>query len=155
MNLLTEYSDVSSRLCLELTETIPLQDIENLDIILNNIKKMGYKIALDDFGSGYNSFANLNQFHFDIVKIDGSYIKNVATNNKNKIFVETLTNLAKKLNIEVVAEMIDNDDDLDFIKKLNIDYYQGYYFSPPSTNFDDMNKFTYDLNDSNFNKKAM
>ncbi len=155
MNLLTNYTSISNRLCIELTETIPLQDIENLDATLLHIKQMGYKIALDDFGSGYNSFANLNQIHFDIVKIDGSYIKNVATNTKNQIFVETLTDLARKLNIEVVAEMIDNEDDLNFIKKLNIDYYQGYYFAQPSTNFDTMNNITYNLNHSNINQQAI
>ncbi len=155
INLLTNYTSVSSRLCIELTETIPLQDIENLDSTLLHIKQMGYKIGLDDFGSGYNSFANLNQIHFDIVKIDGSYIKNVATNAKNQIFVETLTDLAKKLNIEIVAEMIDNEDDLNFIKKLNIDYYQGYYFAQPSTNFDTMNQITYNLKHHNTNQQAI
>lgn len=155
INLLKNYTSVSNRLCIELTETIPLQDIENLDTTLVQIKQMGYKIALDDFGSGYNSFANLNHIHFDIVKIDGSYIKNVATNHKNQIFVETLTNLAKKLNIEIVAEMIDNEDDLNFIKKLNIDYYQGYYFAQPSTNFDAMNTIAYNLPRSNLSQQAI
>ena len=102
-----------------------------------------------------NSFSNLNQFTFDVVKIDGAYIKNIATNTKNQIFTRILTDLSKKLNIEIVAEMIDNQADLDFIKTLDIDYYQGYYFSPPSTNFDDMNELTYNINHLNINKKII
>ena len=156
MHLLREYAHVSNRLCLEITETIPLQDIENIDYIFKEFKAMGYKTGLDDFGAGYNSFANLKEFSFDIVKVDGSYIKNIATNTKNQIFTQVLTDLSKKLNIEIVAEMIDNQADLEFIKKLDIDYYQGYYFSPPTTNFDDMNAITYGIDTlKNANKKAV
>ena len=155
INLLTNYTHVANRLCLELTETIPLQDIENLASTLSHIKKSGYKIALDDFGAGYNSFANLNHFDFDIVKIDGSYIKDVAHNSKNQIFVQTLTDLAKKLNIEVVAEMIDNEADLEFIKKLDIDYYQGYYFAKPNENLDTINEITYGFKNPQIHKKVI
>ncbi|MFT6084501.1 MAG: diguanylate cyclase (GGDEF)-like protein, partial [Alphaproteobacteria bacterium] len=156
-NLLIEHQQISSRLCLELTETIPLQDIENLDTIIQNFKKLGYKIALDDFGAGYNSFANLKHFDFDIVKIDGSYIKDIASNKKSQIFVQTLTDLARKLDIEVVAEMIDNEDDLKLIKDIGIDYYQGYYFTPPSTEFDKINMITYPdiVNNTNIQKKVI
>ena len=63
--------------------------------------------------------------------------------------------LAKKLNIEIVAEIIDNEDDLNFIKKLGIDYYQGYYFAQPSLNFDDMNNITYGLNSKDLTKKII
>ena len=155
MNLLSHYTHVSKRLCLELTETIPLQDIENISSIFKHIKSMGYKIALDDFGAGYNSFSNLSELDFDIVKIDGSYIKNISKNPKSQIFTQVLTDLAKKLNIEIVAEIIDNEDDLNFIKKLGIDYYQGYYFAQPSLNFDDMNNITYGLNSKDLTKKII
>lgn len=153
INLLKSYSHVSSRMCLEFTETIALQDIENISNTIQHIKEMGYKIALDDFGAGYNSFSNLHQFKFDIVKIDGSYIKDIANNKKNQIFTQTLTELSKKLNLEIVAEMIDNEADLNFVKSLGIDYYQGYYFSEPSTDFNIVNKITYGIDD--INKKAV
>jgi|GEM_PF-4183286 len=143
MTMLANNKDIANRLCLELTETTALQDIDNLDLIINKIKNLGYKVALDDFGAGYNSFSNLKNFNFDIVKIDGSYIKNISSNKKSQIFVETLTDLAHKLNIEVVAEMIDNQEDLDVIKQIGIDYYQGYFFTEPKLDLDLANKITY------------
>lgn len=155
MNLLNAHKTVANRLCLELTETIPLQDIENLDQGLSKIKKMGYKIGLDDFGAGYNSFANLYHFDFDIVKLDGSYVKNISENHKNQIFTQTLTELAKRLNIEIVAEMIDNEKDLNLIKSFGIDYFQGYYFSAPSVDFNAMDKLTYGDLGSKENKKVI
>ena len=91
--------------------------------------------------------------YFDIVKIDGSYVKNIAKNKKSQIFTQALTGLSQKLNLEIVAEMIDNKEDLDFIKSLNIDYYQGYYFSQPSTDFHAMNKVTYGID--RLSKKAI
>ena len=87
--------------------------------------KLGCKFAIDDFGSGFTSFKQLLDLPIDIVKIDGSYIRNILNNEQHKIFVKSLIDLAKNLNITAVAEFVESDEITDFLKSLEVTAMQG------------------------------
>lgn len=132
LNMIAQYRHVLPRLVIEITETVALQDIYAIDTFLENLKKSGCKVALDDFGAGYNSFANLRAFQFDIVKIDGSYVRDIHKDHQSQVFVESLSTMSKKLNIEVVAEMVGGDEDLAILGQYPVDYFQGFMFGKPT-----------------------
>ncbi|MBS0280790.1 MAG: EAL domain-containing protein, partial [Proteobacteria bacterium] len=93
---------------------------------------LGAKVAIDDFGAGYTSFRNLQIMHVDVVKIDGSYIKDLSLNPQNQVFVRTLTELAKNLGMRVVAEWVGSEEDAALLEGFGVDYFQGFYFGEPS-----------------------
>ncbi len=92
---------------------------------------MGVRVAIDDFGAGYTSFRNLQMMHVDVVKIDGSYIKDLSASPQNQVFVRTLTGLAKNLNMRVVAEWVGSDEDAALLESFGVDYFQGFHFGEP------------------------
>lgn len=126
-----EYQAVSQRLIVEITETVALQDIYGIQYFMDTLKNLGFRIALDDFGAGYNSFSNLKSYPFDIVKIDGIYIRDLHKDVRNQIFVKTLAEMAASLKMEIVAEMISETEELNILRDYPIDYYQGFKFGKP------------------------
>ena len=111
-------------------EILESEGIENYDEVLdfiNKIKALGAKIAIDDFGSGYSNFEHLLKLNVDYIKIDGSLIKNITSNEKHKIIVETISSFAKKIGIKTVAEFVETKDILNKLKELEIDFAQGYH----------------------------
>ncbi|MGH2317029.1 bifunctional diguanylate cyclase/phosphodiesterase [Planococcus sp. SE5232] len=116
---------------LEVTEGILLEDTVKLQESLRNLKKLGVSISIDDFGTGYTSLSYLRQFSFDRVKIDRSFINDISKDYNRKAITSTIISLAHKLNMSVVAEGIEDDTQLDFLKSENCDSGQGYYFSRP------------------------
>jgi EAL domain-containing protein (putative c-di-GMP-specific phosphodiesterase class I) len=91
----------------------------------------GVKIAIDDFGSGYSNFERLVDFQPDILKIDGSLIKNIVDDSFSEHVVKAIVTFAKNENIQTVAEFVENKDILNKIKSLGIDYSQGFYIGKP------------------------
>lgn len=140
-----QYSHISSRLIIEITETVPLQDIYGMQEFMKTIHSLGYRIALDDFGAGYNSFSNLKYYPFDLVKIDGSYIKNIHNDKRNQILVKALSEMSEALGLEIVAEMISEDMEFEVLKNYPINYYQGYKFGKPEI---DLLKAKQDMNNA-------
>ena len=121
----------ASRVTFEILES---EGIENYDEVLdfiNKIKILGAKIAIDDFGSGYSNFEHLLKLNVDYIKIDGSLIKNITSNPRQKIIVETISSFAKKIGIKTVAEFVETQEILDNLKELEIDFAQGYYTGKP------------------------
>ncbi|WP_024787227.1 MULTISPECIES: EAL domain-containing protein [unclassified Lebetimonas] len=120
-------------------ERITIELLENEDIAsdsyilsyLQKLKNYGVKIFIDDFGSGYSNFSYLFKFQIDGLKIDGSLIKNILKDKKSQMIVQTMVEFAKKGNMVTVAEYVENREIFEFIKKLGVDYSQGYYFSAP------------------------
>jgi EAL domain-containing protein (putative c-di-GMP-specific phosphodiesterase class I) len=92
---------------------------------------LGCRVAIDDFGAGYTSFRNLKMLRVDMVKIDGSYIRDLSASPDNQIFVRTLVDLAKNFNLETVAEWVGSDEDADLLEKLGVDYFQGFHLGEP------------------------
>ena len=120
-----------SRITFELTETEAIQDYLTITTFIKAIKELGVKIAIDDFGSGYSNFAYLAQFNADILKIDGTIIKEIATDSNSYQIAAAINDFAKKLGMRTVAEFVFNKEINDIIKELKIDFAQGYYHAEP------------------------
>lgn len=116
---------------LEVSEAILTEDILNLQECLRNLKKLGVSICIDDFGTGFTAISYLKQFSFDRVKIDRSFIRNISQDANRKAITSSIISLAHKLNMSVVAEGIEDDDQLAYLRSENCDSGQGYYFSHP------------------------
>jgi EAL domain-containing protein (putative c-di-GMP-specific phosphodiesterase class I) len=95
------------------------------------LKDEGFRFAIDDFGSGYSSFYYLKYLPVDFLKIDGEFIKSLPNSPKDRIFIEGIVSVAKKMGIKTLAEFIENEEVLKVVKDLGIDYAQGYYFGKP------------------------
>ncbi len=128
--MLKKY-DIGSKVVFEIVES---EYIENFQIIVNfidEVKKYGCKIAIDDFGAGYSNFAYLIKLKADYLKIDGSLIKNIDTDENALLVVSTIAEFSKKLGMQTIAEFVENEHIFNIVKELGIDYSQGYYFSAP------------------------
>lgn len=116
---------------LELTESACFDDLEVLVNTITNLRKMGFPVSMDDFGSGYSSLNLLKELPFDTLKIDGEFFRNVSDLNRANIVVKNIIGLAKSLNMKVVAEGIETQDQVEFLRTTECDLIQGYYYSKP------------------------
>ena len=119
------------RVVFELLEDEEVKDFELIRSFINEVKSMGVKIAIDDFGAGYSNFERLLDYQPDIVKIDGSLIKNIENDEFSLNVVETIVRFAKKQKIKIVAEYVENENIFNILNKIGVDYSQGYYFGRP------------------------
>ena len=129
--LINKHSLCKSQITLEVLEEISVYGSSEVVDELLKLKKEGYKIALDDFGSENASFSRMLDLNIDIIKIDGMFIKNIANHKNSRLIVEGIVHLAKLFNYEIIAEYVHNKEVLDVLKSLNIQYSQGYFFSEP------------------------
>ena len=125
--------EVAPRLIVELTETAALHHFEENAQFVSQLREVGVRVAIDDFGAGYTSFRNLQMLHVDTVKIDGSYVKDLSQSPENQVFVRTLVGLAKNFNIKTVAEWVSSDEDAALLQSFGVDYFQGFHFGEPVT----------------------
>ncbi|VEP14376.1 Response regulator receiver modulated diguanylate cyclase/phosphodiesterase [Hyella patelloides LEGE 07179] len=116
---------------LELTEQILVDNVKRNIQRLNFIKKLGIKISLDDFGTGYSSLGYLQQFPFDIIKINQCFVENIDRNSKNAIIAKSIIEMAHQLELKVVAEGIETEAELEFLAKDQCDEVQGNLLSRP------------------------
>jgi diguanylate cyclase (GGDEF)-like protein len=123
--------DVAGRLIVELTETAALHHFEENARFVSQLREVGVRVAIDDFGAGYTSFRNLQMLHVDTVKVDGSYVENLSQSPENQVFVRTLVGLAKSFDIKTVAEWVGSDDDAALLQSFGVDYFQGFHFGEP------------------------
>ncbi|MFK2823404.1 EAL domain-containing protein [Arcobacter sp. YIC-310] len=128
---LYEKKDIASFITFEILESDEIDNYAHLYTFIEKIKSYGCKLAIDDFGSGYSNFTQLFNLKPDIVKIDGSLIKDINTNNNSKNIVESIINLSKKSNIQTVAEFVDNKEVEETIIKLGANLAQGFYYTKP------------------------
>jgi EAL domain-containing protein (putative c-di-GMP-specific phosphodiesterase class I) len=98
---------------------------------INEVKALGCKIAIDDFGSGYSNFEHIIKMNVDYLKIDASLIKNIAIDDNSYKVTQTIVDFAKKLNLKTIAEYVENEEIFKITKSMGVDFSQGYYFSPP------------------------
>ena len=132
LSLLEEHKEDAHRVVLELLEDEEVKDFDLIKEFIVKVKSMGVRIAIDDFGSGYSSFERLLEYQPDILKLDGSLIKDILTNKFSLSIVKTMVGFAKEQNIQVVAEYVENEAIFNLLKSLGVDYSQGYYFGKPS-----------------------
>ena len=125
---------VAERLILEITETSAMAVPELVAVFMEDLQSRGVTFALDDFGAGYTSFRYLREFYFDIIKIDGQFIKGIAESPDNQVLTKALMSIAQHFDMFTVAESVENARDAEFLTSLGIDCMQGYYFGAPTIN---------------------
>jgi EAL domain-containing protein (putative c-di-GMP-specific phosphodiesterase class I) len=111
-------------------ERVIIKDFKKAVKTLEDLKSLGVKIAIDDFGKGYSNLSLLSEIPVDIVKIDISLTRKINENEKTKILIESIAELCRKLGIETVAEGIETEEELNFLRKY-CDYLQGYLLGKP------------------------
>jgi diguanylate cyclase (GGDEF)-like protein len=122
---LASQPDIASRLTVEITESAAIRDVEEARGFLGRLKDMGCRIAIDDFGAGYTSFRNIRRLGVDIVKIDGSFVKSLATSADDQAFVRMLIELARQLGLETVAEWVQDETAAAMLADWGCTYLQG------------------------------
>ena len=134
-----KYNIPHDKYYIEITESAFSEDIQEVIDLTVSLKNKGFLIEIDDFGSGYSSLSALTELTFDVVKIDGSFIRKIDRNEKNKDIVKMILDLCKRLKVLSVAEGVENEEYYHFLKDNGCDIIQGYYFSKPLP-VDDFNK---------------
>jgi EAL domain-containing protein (putative c-di-GMP-specific phosphodiesterase class I) len=109
-----------------------MSDLEAANNFIQSLRKRGYHVCLDDFGAGAASFQYLSVLEVDVVKLDGSAVKNAQKAAKGRAFLSALTELCKRMGVETIAEMVDTPDTLDFCRDCGCNYVQGFLFGKPS-----------------------
>ena len=121
------------RLCMEITESVALHDLDNTRRFMDQVRTYGVKIALDDFGAGYTSFSYLKELPADVMKIDGSFIVDMNANPANITIVEAIVTLAASLGMRTIAEWAEDQATVQTLVELGVDYVQGYAVAKPQT----------------------
>ena len=122
---------ISNRVVFEILEDESIKNYQCLVQFIDEVKALGCKIAIDDFGSGYSNFEHLLKMNVDYLKIDASLIKNVATDETSYKITKTIIEFAKNLNLKTIAEYVENEQIFNIVRDLGADYSQGYFFSEP------------------------
>ncbi|MBP0598941.1 EAL domain-containing protein [Herbaspirillum sp. LeCh32-8] len=116
---------------LELTESLMMTDVEHAIGILNGLKELGVRLSIDDFGTGYSSLAYLKRFPIDVLKIDRSFVRDITIDADDAAITASIISLARHLKLRVIAEGVETDEQLDYLRHYGCDEIQGYLFSPP------------------------
>ena len=118
-------------LLLEITESVALKDYKHSLKILNELSAFGARVALDDFGNGYSSLSYLKDLPLNVLKIDKSFIKDIAANNNSDAITTAIIAMGHTMNLQVVAEGVETNNQLDFLKARHCDKIQGFLLSRP------------------------
>ena len=132
-----ESVDDKNLLTFEIVESEDVGENNTVKEFLKEIKRLGAQIYIDDFGSGYSNFDYLIKLDPDGVKIDGSLIKNILTDKSSEVIVKTVILFAKEMKIKTIGEFVENEEIFEKLKNLGVDYFQGYYFSPPKPDIEE------------------
>jgi EAL domain-containing protein (putative c-di-GMP-specific phosphodiesterase class I) len=128
-DILEKNRHIVGQLCLEITESVALHDLDNTRTFVNKVRRIGARVALDDFGAGYTSFSYLKEITADLLKIDGSFIVNMNQHPANIAIVEAIVNLAKNLGMKVIAEWAEDNATVQTLMDIGVDYVQGFAVS--------------------------
>ncbi|MDP1725058.1 MAG: EAL domain-containing protein [Alphaproteobacteria bacterium] len=135
LEIIRSYDFPAGLLKIEITESAIMDDLAQTNWVLDQIKELGVSLCIDDFGTGYSSFSYLHKFPFDYLKIDHSFTHNMMKNEKTYSLIRGIVSLSHDLGLLVVAEGIEEEDELDHLKRLKCDYGQGFYYAralPPA-----------------------
>ena len=130
-NMLAAARIDHSQLVFEITETAAMSSVDVTQEFITQMKGMGCRFALDDFGAGFSSFYFLKRFDVDYLKIDGSFVRDLATDNASRLFVRALCDVASGLNKQVVAEWVEDQAVMDILVEMGVQYGQGFLFARP------------------------
>jgi len=122
---------LAAKLCFELTETAAVQDIDQVVSLMKELHEFGCTTCIDDFGTGLSSFAYLKTLPTDVLKIDGVFIRGLASDPRNRAIVRSINEVAHSLGKKTVAEFVEDDTCLEAVRAIGIDYAQGYAIAKP------------------------
>jgi len=131
LRLIGLAADLRGRLLFELTESAAIADLAAVNAVIQEIRGRGHPVGIDDFGAGAAAFHYLRALKVDHVKIDGSYVREAATNAESLPFLRAITQLCRELKIATVAEHIEDEATANLLRVYNVRYGQGYYFGRP------------------------
>ena len=129
--MLQDSSVTAERICFEITETAAVENMEQALKFMNRMKEMGCRFALDDFGSGLSSFAYLRNFPVDFLKIDGSFVREIANDPISHSIVASIKDVGHATGKKIIAEFVENDEILEKLNDMGIDYAQGFGIARP------------------------
>lgn len=129
---LQEHQVLPWRLMVELTETAAISDLHDAQRLIEALRQLGCGVCLDDFGTGFSSFAYLKHLHADTIKIDGMFIRDLHLDTDNQVFVKAIVDIAQGMGKTVVAEYVENEKVYDMLKQFGVDLVQGYLLDLPS-----------------------
>ena len=121
-----------TKIVFEITETAAFENIERVQQFVREIKQLGCRFALDDFGVGFSSFYYIKQLDIDYLKIDGTFIRNIRESINDKVFVQAMVEISRVYGMKVIAEWVENVEIVSLLKDANVDYGQGYHFGKPA-----------------------
>ena len=130
-SIMANFGSTVERLCVEITESVALHDLENTRRFIDRVKALGAKVALDDFGAGYTSFNYLKELPADVLKIDGAFVRDVNRHPSNLTIVETIAELARNLGMKTIAEWAEDLAAVEILSTVGVDYVQGYAIARP------------------------
>jgi len=119
-------------ICFEITETAAISNLKNATLFMEQLKKLGCNIALDDFGCGLSSFTYLKHLPVNYLKIDGSFVEDMAHDSVNAAMIESINNIGHIMNLKTIAEYVNTREQAEMLKKMGVDYAQGFLYSKPS-----------------------
>ena len=127
-------SSLGKRLILEITETSAMLVPELVATFMADLSKRGISFALDDFGAGATSFRHLRDFRFDILKIDGEFVRGIESNPDNQVLIQALISIAEHFGMHAVAESVETPVAAEWLRETGVDCMQGHYFAIPTVN---------------------
>lgn len=122
----------ASRIVFEILESEGIENFDQVAAFITQVKGLGAKIAIDDFGTGYSNFENILKLNVDYIKIDGSLIREISTNRRHHIIVETIVDFAQKIDAKTIAEFVENEEIYNTLNEMGVDYSQGFYTGHPT-----------------------
>jgi EAL domain-containing protein (putative c-di-GMP-specific phosphodiesterase class I) len=129
--ILAETGADPARLQIEITETMLLKDASDSVARMNTLRQLGIRFAIDDFGTGYSSLTDLRRLPIDTLKIDRSFVRDIASDPNDAAIVRAILSLARHLGLKVIAEGVETREQLQFLREVDCTYYQGYLGRPP------------------------
>jgi len=141
--LLREHGVDARSLSFEITETNAIANLDAATRLISELRELGCRFALDDFGSGFSSFHHLKHLPVDVVKIDGQFVRGMARDPADRAIVESINDIAHSFGKDTVAEFVENREILELLNTCGVDYAQGYHISPPRLAGHEFVKYSY------------
>ena len=127
--MIGQNPSLAPRLIVEITETSAIADVEATHAAISCARSLGVRVAMDDFGAGHTSFRNLRRLPFDLIKMDGAFVQNLARSPDDRFFVRTLVDLAHHMNLPIVAEWVEDAETANLLTEWGVEYLQGVHFA--------------------------
>ena len=142
-SLLMQNPWTRQRLIFEITESSRVEDLEGANAFIQSLRKLGYMMCLDDFGAGASNFEYLSKIEVDFVKLDGAAVRHAVQARKGKAFLKALVTLCEQLGVSTVAEMVEDEHTLAFVRDCGIHFVQGYVFGMPAADIRDFSELQF------------